>query len=84
MIANQFRLCLHSAAYVIMHGMRATLLKGTQLSKATFETIRLRLLKIGARVEIGKTFVRLHMPANCPMADIFGRAAVAACTVRKT
>ncbi len=74
--ANQFRLFLHSAAYVIMHGMRETLLQGTELSKATFQTIQLRLLKVAARVEVGKTFVRLHMPSSSPAAAIFGRAAI--------
>ena len=69
--ANQFRLFLHSAAYVIMHGLRATALKGTELANATFDTIRLRLLKIAARVQIGKTFVRFHLPKNCPVASIF-------------
>lgn len=75
MKANQFRLFLHSAAYVIMHGMRETLLRGSELSKATFQTIQLRLLKVAARVEVGKTFVRFHMPSSSPAAAIFGRAA---------
>ena len=82
--ANQFRLYLHSAAYVIMHGLRNTLLKGTKLASATFDTIRLRLLKIAARVETGKTFVRFHMPVSCPVAGLFGRAAAMAATVRRT
>ena len=69
--ANQFRLFLHSAAYVIMHGLRATALRGTELANATFDTIRLRLLKIAARVQIGKTFVRFHLPESCPVAPIF-------------
>jgi len=84
MKANQFRLFLHSAAYVVMHGMRETLLQGTELSKATFETIRLRLLKIAARVQVGKTFVRFHMPRHCPVAAIFGRAATMASAVNGT
>ena len=69
--ANQFRLFLHSAAYVIMHGLRETALKGTNLANATFETIRLRLLKVAARVQSGKTFVRFHLPARCPTAKVF-------------
>ena len=84
MKVNQFRLFLHSAAYVVMHGMRETLLKGTELSKATFETIRLRLLKIAARVQVGKTFVRFHMPSTCPAAAIFERATTIAAAVKVT
>jgi len=51
--ANRFRLFLHSAAYVLMHYIRSVRLKGTQLAYAQFDTIRLRLLKIGTRVESG-------------------------------
>jgi len=60
--ANQFRLFLHSAAYVVMHYLRSVRLKGTQLAYAQFDTIRLRLLKIGTRVESGKTRILLHFP----------------------
>jgi hypothetical protein len=82
--ANQFRLFLHSAAYVIMHGLRETLLKGTELATATFHTIRLRLLKVAARVESGRTFVRFHLPGCCPAAAVFRRAALIASAVRQT
>lgn len=84
MKANQFRFFLRSAAYVVMHGMKETLLKGTELSKATFEAIRLRLLKVAARVHVGKTFVRFHMPGTCPAAAIFGLAAIIAAAVKIT
>ena len=60
--ANQFRLFLHSAAYVVMHYLRREKLKGTQLACAQFNTIRLRLLKIGARIESGRTRILLHFP----------------------
>jgi len=60
--ANQFRLFLHSAAYVVMHYLRSVKLKGTRLAVAQFQTIRLRLLKIGVRVESGKTRILLHFP----------------------
>lgn len=83
-VANQFRLFLHSAAYVIMHGLRDTALRGTDLATATFETIRLRLLKVAARVESGKTFVRLHLPATCPAKEIFETVCAMAATARVT
>lgn len=80
-IANQFRLFLHSAAYVVMHSMRENLLKGTTFSKATFQTIQLRLLKIAARVEVGKTFVRFHMPSSSPVTNLFRRIAMTATVI---
>lgn len=60
--ANQFRLFLHSAAYIVMHHLRSVRLKGTQLCRAEFKTIRLKLLKIGVRIENGKTRIKLHLP----------------------
>jgi len=46
--ANQFRLLLSSAAYVLLEALRRLGLSGTQLARAQVGTIRLRLLKIGA------------------------------------
>lgn len=82
--ANQFRLFMHSAAYVVMHGFRETVLQGTRLATATFDTIRLRLLKVAARVETGKTFVRFHMPEKSPVADLFARTSLLAVAIRRT
>ena len=72
--ANQFRLFVHSAAYVLMHALRENLLKGSQLATAQFDTIRLRLFKIGARVHVGKTFIRFHFPASYPLKPLACRA----------
>jgi hypothetical protein len=72
--ANQFRLFLHSAAYVIMHALRDNLLRGSEFARAQFDTIRLRLLKIGARVEVKKTLVRFHLPKSYPLKSDFYRA----------
>jgi len=68
--ANQFRLFLHSAAYVLMHALRDKYLSGTELAQAQFDTIRLRLLKIGARTEVKKTLVRFHLPASYPLKPV--------------
>jgi len=72
--ANQFRLFFHSAAYVLMHALRSNLLRGSELATAQFDTIRLRLLKIGARIEVGKTFIRFHFPASVPLQHVLCRA----------
>ncbi len=50
MRANQLRLYLSSAAYVLVEALRRLALKGTELAEAQVDTIRLRLLKIGARI----------------------------------
>ena len=69
--ANCFRLMLHSAAYIIMHTLREKALAGTTLAKAQFDTIRLKLLKIGAEVRELKTRLHFTLPASCPVKDIF-------------
>ena len=48
--ANAFRLLLHALAYDLLHLFRLRLLAGTALARATLGTVRLRLLKLGARV----------------------------------
>ena len=47
MRANQLRLYLSSAAYMLMHALRRLGLKQTPLARAQCQTIRLKLLKIG-------------------------------------
>ena len=73
--ANCFRLMLHSAAYIIMHTLREKALSGTALAKAQFDTIRLKLLKIGAEVHELKTRLHFTLPASCPVKDIFATMA---------
>jgi len=71
--ANQFRLFLHSVAYILMHAFRCTLLKGTELACAQFDTIRLRLLKIGARVQVLKSKIIFHLPLSYPLKPLLTR-----------
>ena len=61
-LANQFRLFLHSAAYVLLHSFRSNMLKRTSMATATFDTIRLKLLKTGARIIERKTKISVHLP----------------------
>jgi len=70
-MANCFRVMLHSAAYVIMHTFREKALAGTSLANAQFDTIRLKLLKIGAEIRELKTKLHFILPASCPVKDIF-------------
>ncbi len=59
MRSNQLRLYLSSMAYLLMLGLRRLGLQGTALAKAQCETIRLKLLKIGAliRVTVRKVWI---------------------------
>jgi hypothetical protein len=63
--ANQLRLWLASAAYVLMHALRRIGLVHTALARACAHTIRLKLLKIGAVVTISVRRVKLAMSEAC-------------------
>ena len=52
MRANQMRLYFSSFAYVLMHALRRLGAEGTQFARAQCATLRLKLLKIAARVKI--------------------------------
>ena len=80
-LANQFRLVLHTAAYWLMLALRDAIPRTAPLARAEFATLRLRLLKIGARVVEKATRVRIHFTSACPDAALFrllaGRLAAA-------
>ncbi len=62
--ANQFRLFLHSAAYVLIHTMQQQMLAGTKFCKATMKTIQLKLIKVAARVKKLKTKIKIELPVE--------------------
>lgn len=72
--ANQFRLFLHSAAYVLLHALRQRGLRGTQWARAQFNTLQNRFLKIGAQVIERATRVRFHFPTSYPLKRILQAA----------
>lgn len=71
--ANQFRLFLHSAAYVLMHTLVNQGLRGTELSRAQFDTVILKIVKIGVRVVESIARIRLHLPSACPLKELYVR-----------
>ena len=69
MRANQLRLYFSSFAYVRMYGLRRLGLKDTRHEKAQCTTIRLKLLKIGARIRISVRKVWLSFSETYPYAN---------------
>jgi len=69
--ANQFRVFLHSAAYVLIHYLQHTVLRSTEFERATMQTIQLKLFKIGARVRELHTRIKIELPSACPVQKIF-------------
>lgn len=70
-LANQVRLVLHTAAYWLMLTVRDAIPRQQALATAEFATLRLRLLKIAARVTETATRVRVALAAACPDAALF-------------
>lgn len=73
MRANQLRLYCSSMAYVLLHALRRLALVGTELARAQCQTIRLTLLKIGARLRVTVRNVWLALATGCPHAALFAR-----------
>ena len=73
MRANQLRLWLSSAAYVVLQALRQFGLKDTPLAEARCDTIRLKLLKIGARVTVSVRRVFFALAESCPYRGLFAQ-----------
>lgn len=72
--ANQFRLFLHSAAYVLLHALKTNVLKHTHWARASVATLQLRLLKIGARVKEMKTKIKIEVASAYPLKQTLQRS----------
>ena len=70
-LANQVRLVLHTAAYWLMLTVRDAIPRPQTLASATFTTLRMRLIKIAARITETATRVRIAFAAACPEAALF-------------
>lgn len=69
--ANQMRLVLHTAAYWLILAVRDAIPKAHALARVEFNTIRLRLLKVAARVTETASRVRIAFASACPDAVLF-------------
>tara|TARA_B100000676_G_C18019843_1_gene811931 strand:- start:313 stop:1626 length:1314 start_codon:yes stop_codon:yes gene_type:complete len=70
--ANQFRLLLSSAAYVLLETIRRCGLKDTDLARAQVSTLRVRLLKVGTVILRNTRRIRLLFSSSYPWAETFG------------
>jgi len=71
-LANQFRVLMHAGACILM-GVIQEAAKATNLVKAQVGTVRLRLLKVGARIVESVRRVWIHMSSSCPDQEVWGR-----------
>jgi hypothetical protein len=71
MRANQIRLFFSSMAYVLLESFRRLGLAGTEMAEAQCQTVRLKLLKIGALVRVTVRKVWVSLASSCPYAEVF-------------
>jgi len=64
--ANQFRLFLHAGAYWLLWSLRALMPRRSSWRVAQFDTLRLRLIKVAARIVEMKTRIKIHLPTSAP------------------
>jgi len=74
--ANQFRVLLTAAAYVLMQELRLRA-AGTRCARAQVWMLRERLLKLGARVVASVRRMVVHLPASFPFLTTFRKVALA-------
>jgi hypothetical protein len=70
-LANQFRVLLSAAAYVLVETLRRVGLAGTELANAQVTTIRLRLLKIGGRIVRSVRRIVIHLAGGFPLRNLY-------------
>jgi hypothetical protein len=74
MQANQLRLYFSALAYTLMEALRRLALQGPEWAQAQVDTIRLKLLKIGAVVRLSVRRVVLQFSSAYPWKEIFAHA----------
>lgn len=73
MRANELRLWFSSVAYTLMTALRRLGLKGTEMARARCDTMRLKLLKIGARIRVTVRKVWVSLAESCPVQRLFAQ-----------
>jgi hypothetical protein len=74
--ANQMRLVLHSCAYWLMWQLQAAIPAASPMKTAEFTTLRLRLLKVAARVIETASRVGVALASACSDAALFRHLAL--------
>lgn len=80
--ANAFRLQLHAITYNLLVLFRHHVLRGTQLAAATIDSVRLRLFKVGARVQRSVRRLWFHFASGWPGQPLFRQIMVQLAAIR--
>jgi len=71
--SNQLRLWFSAFAYMLLERLRALGLKGTEMERATMGTIRLRILKVAAQVQVSVRRVYVRFCSAYPLQELFAQ-----------
>jgi hypothetical protein len=74
MRSNQLRLWFSSVAYLLLEALRRLGLSGTELAQAQCGTIRVKLLKIAALVQVRVRRIVVALTSACPYREVFAQA----------
>jgi hypothetical protein len=74
MASNQLRLWFSAFAHLMLSVLRACVLKGTELERASIGQIRLRLFKIAARITVSVRRIHIELCSAYPLKELFVRA----------
>jgi len=74
MASNQLRLWFSAFAHMQMHQLRACVLKGTDLERASIGQIRLKLFKIAVRIKVSVRRILIECCSAYPLKELFARA----------
>ncbi|MDR0795895.1 MAG: IS1380 family transposase [Tannerella sp.] len=72
--ANQFRLFLHAAAYVIYLGLKQNMFTGTDLQTASIQTIREKIILTAVHIRVLKTKIKIEFPEHHPYRGVLEKA----------
>lgn len=70
-LSNQFRLILSAAAYVLIETLRRAGLKGTKMARAQAHTIRHKLLKVAAIIQVSTRRILFQLASSYPYQELF-------------
>lgn len=69
--SNQLRFYWSVFAYTLLISLKRLALAGTELANAYVGTIRLKLLKIGSKVQVSVRRIKLSLASECPFQELF-------------
>lgn len=72
---NQLRLWLATLGYLLLERLRSVYLRGTELARATVGTIRLRVLKVAARVTVSVRRAYVQLSSACVGQELYRHCA---------